>query len=101
MSLLKERPDRFSLEIKIVVINLRPHLDFLQLLDFLLLARVLLFLLELIPVLPVIHNSAYGRLCQWCNLHKIEGLFMRHPYCVDGACYSNFHPVFVNQKNLR
>lgn len=72
VSMFKKIARMLDLEFKIMIRNLRTHLDFLDVNDMTILLRVFRPFRNLVPVLPVIHDAAHGWLGIRRNLNKIE-----------------------------
>ena len=88
------------LHIVIVIVDHRPQLDFLDLDDLLLLARLGGFLLRLVFVLAVVEDLADGRARIGGDLHEIEAGVLRHGQGVGGIDDPLIGAVFVDELDL-
>src|ERR1019366_1460241 len=85
-----------ALGFKIVDRGAGPHLDFLQPDRLLILARLVLPLAELIKILSVVDDAAYGRIGRRRNLHQIQALSFSGFQRVEGSHDAKLPPLFIN-----
>src|SRR3954447_23873650 len=101
VALAQEAYDMALLRGVVVGIDLRAELDLLDRDRALVLARQLLLLLLVVPVLAVIHDAADGRIRVGGHLDEIEGL---GPCVLQGFVArldADLRPVVVDQPHLR
>src|SRR6185436_2537264 len=83
---LEEALDVLLLELVVVLVHLRPELDFLDLDDFLVLLRRPRALLLLVLIAPEVHDAADRRDRRRGDFHEVEPLLPR-----DGQCLRRRH----------
>ena len=70
----EEALDVLPLELVIVLVDLRPELDLLDLDDLLMLLGLPGALLFLVLIAPEVHDAAHRRVGRGCNFHQVEPL---------------------------
>lgn len=101
VALFEELHHRAHLHVVIVGIGSRTELDFLDLDDFLFLARFGFAFLGFVFELSEIHDLADGRLGVRRNLDQIETGFFGHCHCAGGCHHTNILSVCPNETDFR
>src|SRR5215471_15103810 len=100
VAFFEEPLDRAHLHVIVVIVDHRPQLDFFDLDDLLLLARLGRLLLRLILVLAEVENLADRRDRIWGDLYKIKPGLLRHGQSGVDFCDALVGAVFVDELNL-
>src|SRR5262245_32272757 len=98
---LKELLSVVHLEAVVVILDLRTHLDFLEVRHVLLLLRLTRLAALFVLVLPVVHDAAHRRPRGGRHLDQIQAIGLRHRQSLAYQDDSDMRALVANHTNLR
>ncbi len=100
VAIIDELHDLLHLGLVVVVVDIRPHLDFLDLDGLLTLAGSVRFLLFLVFEFTEVHQLADGRPHIGRNFDKVEPDCLRSTQCINSRNHTVVVPLVINQPDF-
>lgn len=100
VAVIQKLLDVAKLGLEIMLVNRRAQTDFFDIHNLLVLAGFLVFLLQFIAELPVIHNAAYRRFGGWSDIDKIKVRVRRELHRFTERLDSQLLSVSADQTNF-